>query len=144
MPDDRQADKTDESGHDTTDIEDAEPGGGPGRTRIAPKVVERLAQRTVEGLDRAFGSSRHLLGVKVGSLNEDTPARVNATVDGDLATVRVAMAVRWPNSVRQVTRQARQEIRADVTRFTGLRVAQVDITVPELLGAEAAPGGEST
>lgn len=127
----------------TDEPRDAQPGGGPGTTRIAAKVVERLAQRSVDGLDRAFGSSRHLLGVKVGSLNEDTPARVNATVDGDLATVRVAMAVRWPDSVRQVTRQARDRIRADISRFTGLRVAHVDITVSELLGGDPGPEGGS-
>lgn len=111
----------------------ADSGGGPGSTRIADRVVERIARRTVDGLDRASGSSRHVLGVKVGSLKEDTPARVDATVDGDVATVVVSMAVRWPASVRQVTRQARDQISRDVVRWTGLRVAHVDISVPELL-----------
>lgn len=117
------------------------PDGGPGTTRIAGKVVERLAQHSVDEVDRASGSARHLLGVKVGSLSADTPARVHADVDGDLVTVSVAMAVRWPESVRQVTRQARSRITDDVTRFTGLRVAEVDITVPELLRPQPKPAG---
>jgi uncharacterized alkaline shock family protein YloU len=71
--------------------------------------------------------------VKVGSLTEDTPARVDATVDGELATVQVSMAVRWPESVRQVTRQAREQITSDVARWTGLKVVHVDVSVPELL-----------
>jgi uncharacterized alkaline shock family protein YloU len=125
-----EVDEGDDGGSESdTDV----PGGGPGTTRIADKVVERIAQRAVDRLDRAAGSSRHVLGVRVGSLTEDTPARVDATVDGELATVQVSMAVRWPESVRQVTRQAREQITSDVARWTGLKVVHVDVSVPELL-----------
>ena len=120
---------------------DTDPNGGPGTTRIADKAVEKIAQHSVDNVDRASGAARHVLGVKVGSLDEDTPARVHATVDGDLVSVAVSMAVRWPESVRQVTRQARTAITQDVTRLTGMRVAEVDITVPELLRVAPQPAG---
>lgn len=118
-----------------------DPTGGPGVTRIAGTVVERVAQQSVDGVDRAAGAARQVLGVRVGSLGEDTPARVQAVVDGDLVRVRVSMAVRWPESVRRVTRQARAVIVDDLTRFTGLRVAEVDITVAELLRVPPRPVG---
>ncbi len=118
-----------------------DPTGGPGTTRIEDKAVEKIAQQSVDDVDRASGAARHVLGVKVGSLNEDTPARVNARVDGDLVSVTVSMAVRWPSSVREVTRQARNQVTDDITRFTGMRVAEVDITVPELLQVHPQPRG---
>ena len=118
-----------------------DPAGGPGTTRIEDKAVEKITQQSVDNVDRASGAARHLLGVKVGSLDEDTPARVHATVDGDLVSVTVSMAVRWPDSVREVTRQARKQITDDVVRFTGMRVAEVDITVPELLQVRPQPRG---
>jgi uncharacterized alkaline shock family protein YloU len=108
-------------------------GGGPGRTIVADRVVEKVAARAVAEVDNATGAPRHLLGVSLGSTTEGTRARVDATVDGGLVTVRVKMAVAWPNSVRQITRQVREHVTQKVEELTDLRVAEVDIEVGELL-----------
>ena len=106
-----------------------------GRTRIADRVVEKIAARAVAEIDRAAGVPGRVLGVRLGSTGPDTRARVDADVDGRVVTVRVSMAVRWPASVRAVTRQVRAHVAERLQALTGLRVEQVDIDVPTLLAA---------
>ncbi len=113
--------------------------GGPGRTTIADRVVERIAARAVAEVDRATGVPRQLLGVALGSTDENTPARVSADVDGGIVSVHVMLAVIWPNPVRAVTRQVREHVITRVEHLTGLRVADVDVEVSQLLTATAAP-----
>lgn len=104
-----------------------------GRTRIADRVVEKIAARAVAEVDRATGTPRQILGVRLGGTAADTRARVVADVDGGVVTVSVAMAVRWPAPVREVSRQVRAHVTGRLEDLTGLRVAQVDIDVPTLL-----------
>ncbi len=114
-------------------------GGGPGRTTIADRVVERIAAQAVAEVDRATGVPRQLLGVALGTTDENTPARVSADVDGGIVSVHVLLAVIWPNPVRAVTRQVRERVITQVEQLTGLRVAEVDVEVGQLLTATAAP-----
>lgn len=107
--------------------------GSRGRTRISDRVVEKIAARAVAEVDRATGTPRHLLGVRLGSTGSDTPARVDADVDGGIVTVAVTMAVQWPAPIRTVTRQVRAHVTERLETLTGLQVAQVDIDVPTLL-----------
>lgn len=113
--------------------------GGPGRTTIADRVVERIAAQAVAEVDRATGVPRQLLGVAIGSTDENTTARVSAAVDGGIVSVRVTLAVIWPNPVRAVTREVRAHVTTRVQELTGLRVADVDIDVSELLTATTPP-----
>ena len=110
-----------------------------GRTRIADRVVEKIAARAVAEVDNATGVARQALGVRLGSAGPDRAARVDAEVDGGVVTVLASMAVRWPAPVRTVTRQVRAHVTDRVQSLTGLRVEQVDIDVTSLV---ANSGGE--
>ena len=113
--------------------------GGPGRTTITDRVVERIAAQAVAEVDRATGVTRHVLGVRLGSTDENTKATVTAAVDGGIVSVRVALAVIWPSPVRAVTRAVRSQVIARVEELTGLRVADVDVEVAELMTATTPP-----
>lgn len=113
--------------------------GGPGTTVIADRVVERLAAQAVAEIDRATGATRQVLGMSLGSTDETTKARVDATVDGGIVSVHVVLAVIWPNPVRAVTQEVRNHVTSRVQELTGLRVADVDIEVSELLTATTPP-----
>lgn len=114
--------------------------GGPGRTTIADRVVERIAAQAVAEVDCATGVARQVLGVTLGSTDEHTRARVSADVDGGVVSVRVVLSVIWPSPVRTVTRHVREHVTTQVQQFTGLRVADVDVRVTELLTATTPPG----
>lgn len=104
--------------------------GERGRTRVADRVAEKVAARAAAEVDLATGVPRQILGVRFGA---DGLARVDATVDGGCVMVRVALAVRWPASVRQVTQQVRDHVTERLETLTGLRVGAVDIEVCALV-----------
>jgi uncharacterized alkaline shock family protein YloU len=104
-------------------------GSDRGALIIADKVVEKVAAHAISGAAHATGAPRRVLGVSVGNVSDDTRARVNADVDGDVATVTVDLAVEWPTPVRRVVEDVRRRIRDDVYRITGVTVQQVDIDV---------------
>lgn len=103
--------------------------GQRGRLTIADRVVEKVAAHAISQVDHAAGAARRVLGLNVGEAREDSDARVRARVDGSLATIAVALTVRWPASVPEVTADARRRIRDDVQRITAVQVRQVDIDV---------------
>ncbi|MBA3266107.1 MAG: Asp23/Gls24 family envelope stress response protein [Nocardioidaceae bacterium] len=121
------ADGTD-SLSDSSAVERTE-AGSRGQTYIDPKVVEKVAAEAVREIDNATGSPRRVLGITLGSADEDTGARVSAQVDDDTAIVEVTMTVIYPASVQNVTRQTRSHVRDRVKELTGISVQEVDITV---------------
>ncbi|HEY9475157.1 MAG TPA: Asp23/Gls24 family envelope stress response protein [Mycobacteriales bacterium] len=131
----------------TPDTSGSSTGPGPtaadrrGVTNIADRVVEKIAARAVAEVDLATGTPRQLLGLRAGRASKDT-ARVDAQVTGNVVTVRITVAVRWPASVVRVTRQVRAHVTERLRTLTGLDVAWVDIDVPVLL-AETERGGVS-
>jgi uncharacterized alkaline shock family protein YloU len=104
-------------------------GSDRGSLIIADRVVEKVAAHAIGGAAHATGAPRRVLGVSVGSVSDDTRARVNADVDGDVANVTVDLTVEWPTPVRGVVEDVRRRIRDDVFRITGVTVQQVDIEV---------------
>lgn len=106
--------------------------GQRGTTRITERAAERVATRAVEEVDLACGIPRQVFGMRVGA---GAPS-VDATVDGEYVTVRVSLAVRWPASVRDVTRLVRDHVTERLETLTGLRVAYVDIDVPALVRSD--------
>lgn len=100
-----------------------------GETHVEPKVVERLAAQAVREVSNATGSARRILGVSLGTTDEDTGANVRARVDGPIATVEATMTVIYPASVQAVTEQTREHIRERVQELTDLQVKEVNITV---------------
>lgn len=97
---------------------------------IADRVVEKIVERAVTEVDQAAGVSRH--GLRVGRFQTPARPRVSATVDGDLATVRVTMSVLWPASVPEVTERVRERIAGRLFELATLRIAEIAIDVAQL------------
>ena len=106
------------------------PAGQRGSTDIADRVVEKIAAGAVAEVDDAYGSARRLLGLRIPGT---AAPRVTVQIDGHLATVRVAMSVRYPAPIRQVTREVRAHVMERVGELTGLDVRHVDIEIPALI-----------
>ena len=100
-----------------------------GATVILPRVVERVATQAVREVDRTAGTGRRVLGYTFGTPGTQTGATVQAYVDGQVATVEVAMTVIYPAPVLAVTRRTRHHITDRIVELTGLSVRRVDITV---------------
>lgn len=112
-----------------------------GTIRIDDRVVTKLAARVAADVPDAGGPGGRLLGHSVpgaGALglrsgNLDALPAVDADVDGGIALLSVSMSIRWPASVAAVTDQVRSAIRARLGAWTGLRVADIDVTVTGLV-----------
>jgi Asp23 family, cell envelope-related function len=111
-------------------------------------VVAKLASRAVfevpdagAATPRVFGrtvpGAGHL-GIRETSLT--TAPKASADVDGAVARVEVTISVRWPMSIRQVTDQVRDHLRERLHTLTGLTVAEVRVTVTNLV-TDVAPTG---
>jgi uncharacterized alkaline shock family protein YloU len=68
----------------------------------------------------------------VGRLGGPQRPRVSATVDGDLATIRLTMSVLWPASVPAITQRVREHVATRLFELAALRVVEIDIDVAEL------------
>jgi uncharacterized alkaline shock family protein YloU len=106
------------------------PPGQRGSTDIADRVVERIATMAVAEVDDAHGPARRLLGLRAPGV---AAPKVTVQIDGHLATVRLAMSVRYPAPIRQVTGRVREHVTARVRELTGLEVRHVDIDIPTLI-----------
>jgi uncharacterized alkaline shock family protein YloU len=109
-----------------------------GRTDIAERVVERIAQQVVLEAEHASGAARRLLGVALGSDDDADTPQVTVSIDGQLTTIQLTMCVAYPMPVRRVTRQVRQDVIDRIGYLTGLEVRHVDISITRLTGT----GGE--
>jgi uncharacterized alkaline shock family protein YloU len=107
-----------------------------GRLTMDDRVVEKVAGHAVTLVTDAAAAPRRMLGVRIGGARPDDTASVQAQVHGDLATVHVAIAVRWPRSVQEVADEVRDRIRAEVTDTTGVRVDHIDVEVVSMSLAE--------
>jgi uncharacterized alkaline shock family protein YloU len=123
-PDTRTTDRTEQ--HGPLPPEDR------GRLAVDDRVVEKVAGHAVTFISDAAAAPRRVLGVKVGAARPDDAASVQAEVQGDMATVHVVIAVRWPEPVQKVADEVRERIRAEVTAITGVRVVHVDVEVVSL------------
>jgi uncharacterized alkaline shock family protein YloU len=106
-----------------------------GQTHINPAVVEKVAAQAVHEIDHATGTSRRVLGITLGTTDQDTRARVDARVDDDTATIEITMTVIYPASVQHVTRRTRQHVRERVSDLTGITVQEVNITIAGMRSA---------
>jgi uncharacterized alkaline shock family protein YloU len=89
----------------------------------AGAAATRVMGRTVPGGGR--------LGLRATDL-EALP-KTSAETDGGLAFLTVELSVRWPASVPNTTAQVRERIRQRVKELAGLTVAEVHITVADLV-----------
>jgi uncharacterized alkaline shock family protein YloU len=100
-----------------------------GRITIADRVVEKIAARAVREVDRASGAPRRLLGTSLGSSGSARP-RADAKVDDRTVSLRLSMSVEYPAPVRDVAAEVRERVARRVYELTGLKVTDIDITVP--------------
>lgn len=123
-----------ESGLDTettrrTEQRESLPPEERGRLTVDDRVVEKVAGHAVTLITDAAAAPRRVLGVKVGGARPDDAASVKAEVQGDIASVHVVIAVRWPKPVQKVADAVRKRIRSEVSAITGVRVDHVDVEV---------------
>ena len=124
----------------------AVPGSRAGRTELGmitinDRVVEKMAARAaVEIPDAGAAAPRILsrsvtgaaaLGARATSLTAQPKA--SADVDGSVVILDLSISVRWPASVPEVTSAVREHVRSRVNQLTGLTVAEVSISVTDLV-----------
>jgi uncharacterized alkaline shock family protein YloU len=110
--------------------------GGPeerGRTRIADQVLARIATHALSEVDEVGGVARRVLGVPLGQDRGAAEPKVDAHVDGRIATLRMTVSVVYPAPVRQVASRLREHVAGRVSEFTGLDVRQVDVDIASLV-----------
>lgn len=107
--------------------------GSRGQTRLADRVIEKIAGQVAKDESAAGGSSGGFLGI--GS-HADLSARPRASVElaGNIATLTVEVGMPYPVPLRQATEALRERIRTRVIELTGVEVRQVDIKVSWLTG----------
>ncbi len=114
-----------------------------GRISIADGVAAKLASRAAVEVDDVGAAATRVLGKELAGgglrrlgLKESEIGALptcSAQVDGQLAFVDLTISVRYPASVRQVAAAVRAHVTSRVGQMTGLRVVEVDITVPALV-----------
>ena len=109
-----------------------------GQLSVDDRVVEKVAGHAVTSITDAAAAPRRVLGVKIGEARPDDAASVQAQVQDDIASVHVAIAVRWPRSVQKVADEVRERIRTEVAAITGVRVDHVDVDVVSMTLPETA------
>lgn len=100
-----------------------------GRLTVNDRVVEKVAGYAVTLVTDAAAAPRRMLGLNIGKARLDDAASVHAQVNDDIASARVAIAVRWPRSVQKVADDVRERICSEVKAITGVRVDHVDVEV---------------
>ncbi|MEP7022440.1 MAG: Asp23/Gls24 family envelope stress response protein [Actinomycetota bacterium] len=119
---------------------------GPGKVSINDRVVEKMASRAAAEIPDAGGTAARVLGREVAGAaalggretSLDSLPRASADVDGSVVVLSLSISVRWPASVPEVCDAVRQHVRDRVAELTGLTVAEVSITVTDLITRVAA------
>lgn len=109
---------------------------GLGTLSIDDRVVAKVASRAAaENPDAGAVASRLLRASLPGgrSTSLESLPRATATVDGATAFIGVQISVRYPAPLVETTEAVRAAVRDRVAAMTGLRVAEVDITVDALV-----------
>ena len=103
---------------------------------VVVKIAARAAAENPDAgaaaarvLGRAVPGAGHL-GVRGTDL--DALPKTTVQVDGSRAYVSLEIAVRWPASIAEITRQVRDHVRARVRELAGLEVDEVHIVVADL------------
>ncbi|MEU4409557.1 Asp23/Gls24 family envelope stress response protein [Streptosporangium sp. NPDC023963] len=98
-----------------------------GRTDIPGRVVSRIAARAAGEVARVreVGERRPL------SLRGGT----RATLDGELATLRLDVTVEYPAPIREVAEEVRRHVAERVMALTGMDVGHIDVLVTNVAPA---------
>jgi uncharacterized alkaline shock family protein YloU len=112
-----------------------------GRVVIAEQVVAKLAAQAVLETPRAGSAAPRLFGSvmpgsgHLGIRSSDLAARpkASAQIDGAVVYVDLAISVRWPENLAEMTTRIRETVEDRVKDWTGLTVARVRIAVTDLV-----------
>lgn len=110
-----------------------------GQLTVDDRVVEKVAGYAVTLVADAAAAPRRVLGLRIREARPQAVASVQAQVQGDIASVQAAIAVRWPRSVQHVADDVRHRIRSEVAAITGVRVDHVDVEVVSMAMPSAEP-----
>jgi uncharacterized alkaline shock family protein YloU len=113
--------------------------GSRGSLTIADRVVEKIAAVAAGEVDRASGIPRRLLGTTFGRPTSTTRPRASAKVDVTTVSLKVSVSVEYPAPVRDVAAEVRERVARRVYELTGLKVTEIDITVPLFLTERPRP-----
>jgi uncharacterized alkaline shock family protein YloU len=102
---------------------------------ISKEVVTSIAGIAVSEVD---GIANLRPGDSVFRRGEGMKKYVDTTVEGDIVTVTVRIAVEYGNPIHKVAKQVQTRIKAEIERMTGLRVSAVNVDVQRLIQAEEA------
>jgi uncharacterized alkaline shock family protein YloU len=124
----------------------AVPGSRPGRTELGMisingRVVAKMAAGAAAEIPDAGAAAPRVLGHSVtgaaalGARATSLTAlpKASAAVDGSIVLLDLSISVRWPASVPEVTTAVREHVRSRVSELTGLTVAEVSISVTDLV-----------
>ncbi|MBV2362653.1 Asp23/Gls24 family envelope stress response protein [Streptomonospora nanhaiensis] len=103
-----------------------------GRTVIGADVVAAIAAHAaaqVAGVRRTAGGTPPGAGRAVSGVR----AQARVSGNGGTATLRLRIAVGYPRSVREVTREVRAHTARTVQDLTGMAVRRVDIEIADLV-----------
>lgn len=117
----------------------ADTAGTRGRTTIADRAVEKIAAMAAGEVERASGSPRRLLGTTFGRPNSSTRPRASAKVDETTVSLKLSVSVEYPSPVRDVAAEVRERVARRIYELTGLKVTEIDITVPSFLTERPRP-----
>lgn len=100
-----------------------------GRLIVRETVVEKVAAETARTLPSVSAAGRSLI-----PLMSSAPQRPKAEVSlsGSVASLKVHLALPFPAPIRDITEQARERLRSEVQRLTGVTVRYVDISIARL------------
>ena len=119
---------------------------GPGKNdlgtiSIADGVVTKIAARAATEVPDAGAAAPRVLGKSLtgagalGVRETDLSGLPKTTVrvDGHVALVDISLSVRWPAPIAETTQRVRDRVRTRIRELTGLHVAEVTITVTDLV-----------
>ena len=122
------------------------PGSQAGRTELGiitinDRVVAKMAARAAAEIPDAGAAAPRVLGrsvtgaAVVGARTTSLTGlpKASADVDGSVVTLDLSISVRWPASVPEVTTAVRERVCSRVSGLTGLTVAEVSISVTDLV-----------
>jgi uncharacterized alkaline shock family protein YloU len=107
-----------------------------GRLTIAPAVIRGIAEVAAGEVDGVVAGRRRSLG------RSGRAARATTRLDGNAASVRVRVAVRYPTPINDVLDRLRAHIIDRVDQLTGMTVRVCDIDVAALRFEPLDSGGE--
>jgi uncharacterized alkaline shock family protein YloU len=106
-----------------------------GALEVHQTVVRKVAEHAADTTPGTLPTRRTVAGVGVGQ--QGASAKVGA--GGGEVDIRLEVALRYPEPVRETVAELRRRVLDEVRRITGYQVHSVDVTVSALLPEPTRP-----